>query len=37
MAEKQAGLISRAKGSLDTEQGQQAKQVLTKGLGKLLG
>jgi hypothetical protein len=29
--------ISTAQGYLDTEQGQQAKQVLTDGLGKLLG
>ena len=29
--------ISTAQTYLDTEQGQQAKQVLTAGLGKLLG
>jgi hypothetical protein len=32
-----SSFIYSAKGNLDTEQGQQAKQVLTKGLGKLLG
>jgi hypothetical protein len=32
-----SSFISSAQGYLDTEQGQQAKQVLTQGLGKLLG
>ena len=32
-----SGFISTAQSYLDTEQGQQAKQVLNDGLGKLLG
>ena len=32
-----SSFISSAQGYLDTEQGQQAKQLLTQGLGKLLG
>jgi len=32
-----SNFISTAQSYLDTEQGQQAKQVLTDGLGKLLG
>ena len=32
-----SGFVTSAKSYLDTEQGQQAKQVLTEGLGKLLG
>lgn len=32
-----SSFISSAQGYLDTEQGQQAKQILTEGLGKLLG
>lgn len=32
-----SGFVSTAQSYLDTEQGQQAKQILTDGLGKLLG